>query len=198
MVGFHAEGLVMRRLQHCGGGCVLKKEVATATSVVVVRVLSSFLPNWFWFCIGLQAARPRSPSSADLISISSKLAQSKIWSSASYWPEQLRRCLASTGTSSWSTSFSNSTFLCTWKKRVDAQWRGKSKDPHPRNLAQMPAAPIVQLLRPSCASHLVTQILVGCVSDPYCITETSRPGLRAPLPFRPSCLKVCLISRYPR
>ncbi len=45
MVGSPAEGLVMRRFQHCGGGSVLKKEVATATSVVVVRVLSCFLPN---------------------------------------------------------------------------------------------------------------------------------------------------------
>ncbi len=157
-----------------------------------------FCQTDFGFVLGCRRPDLGSRSSADLISISSKLAQSKIWSSASYWPEQLRRCLASTGTSSWSTSFSSSTFLCTWKERVDAQWRGKSKDPHPRNLAQMPAAPIVQLLRPSCASHLVTQILVGCVSDPYCITETSRPALRAPLPFRPSCLKVCLISRYPR
>ncbi len=45
MVGCHAEGLVMRSLQHCDGGCVLKKEVATATSVVVFVVFSSFLPN---------------------------------------------------------------------------------------------------------------------------------------------------------
>jgi len=40
---------------------VLKKEVATATSVVVFVVFSSFLPNRFSFCIGLQAARPRQP-----------------------------------------------------------------------------------------------------------------------------------------
>jgi hypothetical protein len=46
MVGCHAEGLFMRRFQHCGGGCVLKKEVVTATSVVVlVVVLQSLSPN---------------------------------------------------------------------------------------------------------------------------------------------------------
>ncbi len=139
-----------------------------------------------------------SRSSTDLISISSKLPQSTIWSSANYWPEQLRRCLASTGTCSWSTSFSSSTFLCTKKVPVDAQWSGNSKDPHSRNLAHMPVVPIVQLLRPFWARYLVTQILVRCVSDRYCITETSRPGRRAPLPFRPARLNACLISSYPR
>jgi hypothetical protein len=91
----------------------------------------------------------------------------------------LRQCLASTGTSSWSTSFSSNTFLCMTKVPVDAQCSRNSKDPQSRNLAHMPAAPTVPLLRPSCASHLVTQILLGCVTGRYCITETSRPGRRA-------------------
>jgi hypothetical protein len=46
MVGSHAERLVIRRFQHCGGGWVLKKEVVTATSAVVVVVVLQFLsPN---------------------------------------------------------------------------------------------------------------------------------------------------------
>jgi hypothetical protein len=47
MVGCHAEGLVRLRLQHCGEGCVLKKEVATATSVVVVIIVGVLVDAFF-------------------------------------------------------------------------------------------------------------------------------------------------------
>jgi hypothetical protein len=70
--------------------------------------------------------------------------------------------------------------------------------PTVEELSSIPAAPIVQLLRPSWARYLVTQILVACVTDRYCITETSRPARRARLPFRPSRLNACLRSSYPR
>ncbi len=95
---------------------MLKKEVATPSSVVLVELI--------FVCISLQAATPSSAASLiNWITVSTThLAQ---WTRHS--KKFLTRCLASTRTTSCSTIFSSGTFLFTSRAHANAQLNGNSR-----------------------------------------------------------------------